>query len=171
MATITKDLRRMDDKRTLWSPYWLISSPINYNDFTDANVALLWSFPAAKYGTRKIIVENIAIQVITAFAGGTPSINIGYGTIATDIITTGGTLTEVDADEYIPTADITEATAATYWAVSGDWITAYKLKTNVAPVVISPADATVPCIYAIGFASGTAGVARVLLNIQEVPTF
>lgn len=169
--TITSDLRRTDDNRTPWTPYWLTSKEISYADMSDTNVALLWSFPAAKYGTRRLLINNIAIQVTTLFAGGTPSINIGSGTLATDAVTAGGVATVVDDDEYIPTADITEATAGIYWAATGDWITAYLLKTNAAPVVITPADTTVPCVYALGYASASAGKARVIMQVMEVPFF
>lgn len=170
MATVTKDLRRQDDNRTLWHPYWMTSRQINYDDLTDANPALLWSFPATKYGTRIIIVENVAVQVITAFTGGTPAVNLGAWTIATDDAgDAGDTITVVDMDDYVPTADITEATPANYFAATGDWITAYLLKTNLAPVIITPADATVPCIALLGYASATAGAARVHIQVQEVP--
>jgi hypothetical protein len=169
MATIAKDLRRHDDNRTLWNPYWMVSSEVKPAEIV-ANAALLWSFPAAKYSTRTIIVQNIAVQLITAYTGGTPAINIGSGTIATDVVTTAGTLTVVDADEYVPAADVTCATPATYFAATGDWITAYLLKTNLAPVIITPADATVPCIYASCAASAAAGLFRVLVQVVEVPT-
>jgi hypothetical protein len=155
----------------MWMPYWLVSKELTYAHMDGTDVALLWSFPAAKYGNSKIMITNIAIQITTLFSGGTPSIDIGAWTIATDAVTTGGTITVVDADEYIPSADITEGTAALYWAATGDWITAYKLKTNAAPVVITPADATVPCVAASGAASVTAGAARVLMQVVEIPTF
>lgn len=169
--TIASDLRRNDDNRTLWNPYWLVSREIKYSDLTDTTVALLWSFPAEKYGTRKIIIENVAVQVVAAFTGGTPSLDLGSGTLATDIVTAGGLVTVVDDDEYVPTANITESTPGTYFAATGDWITAYLLKTNLAPVIITPADTTVPCIYMLGYASASAGACRVLLQVSEVPCF
>ncbi len=169
MTDILADKRRQDDNRTMWNPYWIVSSEFTYAEADGVDVALLWSFPAAKYGNSIILIENIAIQITTLFAGGTPSLDVGLWTIATDDITVAGTITVVDADEFIPSADITEGTAATYFAASGDWITAYLAKTNLAPVIITPADATVPCIAVTGAASGTAGAARVLMQIVEVP--
>ncbi len=171
MTDILADLRRTDDNRTMWNPYWLVSSELTYAHTDGTDVALLWSFPAAKYGNSKIIIQKFAIQVTTLFSGGTPSLDIGAWTIATDAVTVGGTITVVDADEYIPTADITEATAALYWAATGDWITSALLGTHVAPVVITPADTTVPCVAVSGAASVTAGAARVLMQVVEVPTF
>lgn len=170
MTAILADKRRQDDNRTMWNPYWITSSEFTYAEADGTDVALLWSFPAAKYGTSKIIICNIAIQILTLFAGGTPSLLVGAWTIATDDITTAGTITVVDADEYIPTADITEATAGLYWAATGDWITASILGANAAPTVITPADTTVPCVAVSGAASGTAGIARVLMQVVEVPT-
>lgn len=169
MTDILADKRRMDDNRTMWNPYWMVSSEFTYAEADGTDVALLWSFPKAKYGTSKILICNIGIQIITAYAGGTPSLLVGAWTIATDDVTVDGTITVVDADEYIPTADITEATPALYFAATGDWITAALLKTNLAPTIITPADTTVPCIAVSGAASGTAGSARVLIQVVEVP--
>jgi len=169
MATIAKDYRRNDDNRTLWAPYWLRSLECKPADIA-ANAALLWSFPAAKYGTRKILLHGFAVQLITAYTGGTPAINIGSGTLATDVVTVGGTVTTVDVDDYIPAADVTCATPALYWAATGDWITSALLMTNAAPCVITPADATVPVITATCAASAAAGLFRVLALISEVPT-
>jgi len=170
MTVILADKRRQDDNRTLWNPYWIVSSEFDYADADGTDVALLWSFPAAKYSTSIILIQNIGIQILENFAGGTPSLLVGAWTLATDDVTVGGTITVVDADEYIPTADITEATAATYFALTGDWITAALLKTNLTPTIITPADATVPCIAVSGAASGTAGRARVLAQVVEIPT-
>lgn len=170
MATVTKDLRRQDDNRTLWHPYWISSREVSYAHMTDANPALLWSFPTPKYGSRIILIENVVIQIVTAFTGGTPSMDVGSWTIATDDAgDAGDTITVVDQDEFIPTADITEATPGTYFAATGDWITAWLLKTKVAPVIITPAAATVPCVCLTGYATASAGAARVHMQIQEVP--
>lgn len=166
---VIKDYRRFDDTRTLWSPYWLVSSRIYGGDLSDATMGLLWSFPAAKYGTRQISIEKICIQITTAFAGGTPTLDVGSYTLATDAVTTGGVATDVDPDDYIPNADITEGTAGVYWAATGDWITAKLLATNTAVTRIVPADTTVPCIGIIGAASMSSGYARVMVQIMEIP--
>ena len=166
---VIKDYRRNDDNRTLWSPYWLESSTVYGGDLSATTMGLLWSFPASKYGTRKIIIEKIAIQVITAFTGGSPTLDVGAYTLATDGVTTAGVATIVDIDEYIPNANVTAATPAIYWAATGDWITAKLLMTNAAPTVITPANSTVPCIGVLGAASMAAGYARVFMQITEVP--
>ena len=168
MATIAVDARRQDDKRTLWTPYWVQSKEI-YPAQVLANAAVLWSFPAAKYGNRRIEIRGCAVQLVTAYTGGTPAINIGSGTLATDAVTTGGTVTTVDVDEYIPAADVTCATPAWYFAATGDWITSALLMTKVAPVVITPADTTVPCVTATCAASAAAGMFRVIMELCEIP--
>ncbi len=167
--TIGADYRRMDDKRTLWTPYWMTSSEILGADLSDTEVGVLWSFPAAKYDTRRLIIQNIAIQVTTVFAGGSPTLDVGAGTLATDAVTAAGVTTIVDADEYIPNADTDATTTAVYWAATGDWITAFILGANADPVTITPADTTVPCIYVTGAASMASGIARVMLQVMEVP--
>jgi len=171
MTDILADKRRTDDNRTMWTPYWLTSAEVDYTEMDGTDVALLWSFPASKYGNSILIVKQLAIQITTLCAGGTESIDVGAWTIATDDVTTGGTITVVDADEYIPSTDITETTAGLYWAATGDWITASILGANAAPVTITPADATVPCVALSGWASGSAGAARVLMQVIEVPLF
>ncbi len=166
---VIKDYRRSDDNRTLWTPYWLVSSRIYGGDISAATMGLLWSFPATKYGTSQLIIEKIGIQITTLFAGGTPTLDVGSYTLATDAVTTGGVATDVDPDDYIPNADITEATAGIYWAATGDWITAKLLMTNTAVTRIVPADTTVPCIGIIGAASMASGYARVFMQVTEVP--
>lgn len=164
------DLRRQDQMRTLWTPYWLVSSEVTPD--CDDMAAVLFSFPAAVFGTRLIKILEVGFQITTLFAGGTLSLDIGAGSLATDDVTDGGTVTVVDEDEYIPTADITEGTAAMYWAATGDWITAALLKTNAGPEIITPADTTVPCVvaYLTSDAAITAGIGRLLMQVVEIPT-
>jgi hypothetical protein len=173
MATkvIGMDYRRMDDKRTLWTPYWLTSLEIDGADLSDANVGLLWSFPAEKYGTRLVIINQICIQVTTVFAGGSPTLDIGSYTLATDAVTTAGTATVVTADEYIPNADITATSAGIYWAATGNWLTAKAAAVIGSPLLVTPADTTVPCVCILGAASMASGKARVLMQVIEVPLF
>lgn len=171
MTAILADLRRQDDNRTMWTPYWLTSSEVTFAHTDGTDVALLWSFPATKYGNSKILVVNVAVQVVTLFSGGTPTLDIGAWTIATDAVTVAGTITVVDADEYVKNADVTAATAALYWAATSDWLTAYEAATNGAPCIITPADSTVPCVAVTGAASVTAGAARILMQVVEIPTF
>lgn len=172
MATSTiLDYRRQDLMRTLWTPYWITSAEIVAIDCDD-KFALCFSFPASVYGEHnRILIQQAAFVVTEAFAGGTDTVNVGSATIATDTVTTGGSATDVDQDDYIPTANITNATLGLYWAVTGDWITAALLRTNAGPEVITPADATVPCIgvWVAGDATFTAGKGRVIMQVIEVP--
>lgn len=165
------DYRRMDERRyDHLTPRWISSAELSGPDADDL-CALLFSFPAAKYGSADLLIEKICFEVTEAFAGGTITVNVGSHTIATDLITTGGDATLVDVDDYIPTADITSGTPGVYFAATGDWITAKLLMTELTPVIIVPADTTVPCI-AVEVASDatiTAGKGRVHVMITEVP--
>ncbi len=146
-------------------PFWITSADIKPEHTTEQ--CLLFSFPAAR-GVKLIKVHDICIDIITAFTGGTPSIDVGLGTIATDDVSTGGTYSETDADEYIPTASITEATIGIYFPGAGDFLTAKAAGTNVVPVKIVCADATVPCIHATLTDGGTTGLARVHALISAI---
>lgn len=165
------DYRRMDERRyDHLTPRWVSSAEL-CAVASDDLCALLFSFPAAKYGSADILIEKICFEVTEAFAGGTITVDVGAHTIATDLITTGGDATLVDADDYIPTADITSATPGVYFAATGDWITAKLLMTELTPVIIVPADATVPCVgvEVVSDAAITAGKGRVHMMLTEVP--
>lgn len=170
---IVVDKRNPAQRRYIYQPYWISSLPIAYSDLgsDETKCGLMFSFPAARYGTNKVIVEKVGVQIVTAFAGGTITVDLGRYTIATDIITTAGAMTIVDYDDLVPTADITSGTAAYYPALTGDWITAALLMTMAADVLITPADATVPAVglYVTSDGTMTAGVARVHMLITEVP--
>ena len=169
MATMI-DYRRTDQRRYIYQPYWITSAEMQAVDCDDL-VAALFSFPAAKYGNSAIFIEKISCQIIVAIVGGTIVCDVGAYTLATDDVVSGGTITLVDIDDYIPTADITVATPANYSALTGDWITAKLLGTELTPVVIVPADATVPVIALTltSDAAITAGKMRVNALITEVP--
>lgn len=171
------DHRRTDLRtNTLGNPYWLTSGQITKAD--DDLAALLFSFPITKSvspGYRPLFIEQIVFEVEIAFIGGTPSILIASGTLATDAVTTGGVVTEVDADEYMLSDNITEATIGFYPAcgagTDSDWMTAKLAGNAVHPYIIVPADTAVPCIYA-SLSSGspiTAGSGRLHILIAEMP--
>jgi hypothetical protein len=164
------DYRRYDQRRYIYQPYWISSSEISAVDSDDL-AALAFSFPAASYGNSHILIEKVACQIIEGFVGGTLTVDIGLYTLATNDVTTGGVATVVQTDDLIPTADITMATPATYFALTGDWITAKLLKTELTPVIIVPADATVPCVVATIAANApiTAGTCRLHMMVTEVP--
>ena len=168
------DYRRMDQRRYIYQPYWITSAEVLALTLgsDETKVAIVFAFPAAQYGTNKIIIEKICFQVTTLFAGGTQTIEVGSYTLATDIITTGGAATIVDANEYIEHGSITHGTAGLYFPVAGDWIVQKLLMREAAPVIITPADTTVPAVgvYLTDDATATAGKGRVHMLITEVPT-
>lgn len=166
------DLRRTDRRtNTLYNPYWTTSAEIT--PACDDTEAVLFSFPTISpiHFRGLLILQEICCEVITAFAGGTITLDIGMGTIPLESTTTGGVVTETDVDEYIDNTEITHGTPAVYFPATGDWITAKLLMTNLASTIITPADSTVPVIYAklASDAVITAGVARVHAMLNVVP--
>ena len=124
-------------------PFWVTSGDVKVEHANNDLLAI--SFPAV-YGVKAVLIHDICFDVVAAFDG-SAAINVGAGTIATEKVSTGGTLTVVDADDYIPTASITEATIGVYFPAAGDFVTAKAAGTNAAPQKIVCADATVPVIY------------------------
>jgi len=117
---------------------WVRSRAITNSD-TGTTVAIL-DVPAGTF----IPPHGIAIEVLTAFAGGTPSLDIGDGD---------------DPDGWIDTTAITEATPGTYADV------------DAALAVTGKYYASADTIDAVVSASLTAGKAYVLvymLNVKDV---
>ena len=174
MATkLIKDYRNPAQRRYIYQPYWISSKEIvglNLGS-AEAYVALAFSFPAAQYGSSIILIEKCVCQITQAFAGGTITVDVGSYTLATDAVTDEGDITIVDADDYIPSAGITNGTAGYYFAATGDWITAKLLMTEGAVCQVVPADSTVPCIglYMTTDGTLTAGKARLHFLITEIP--
>lgn len=164
------DYRREDQRRYIYQPYWISSGEV-CGVASDDLAAVVFSFPAAKYLTSNILIEKVGFQVTQAFAGGTITVDVGACTLATDDVVTGDDSTDVDADDYVPTADITSGTLGMYFAATGDWITAKLLMTELTPVIIVPADTTVPAVavYVTSDATITAGLGRVHMLITEIP--
>lgn len=163
------DFRRTDERHSVHAnPFWLESA--SFGKECDDKAAILFSFPAAR-GRKNVIVHEICIQIITAFAGGTITLNIGAHTLATNAVTTGGNATIVDVDDYIPTGSITNGTIGFYHPADGDFVTAKAAGTVVAPALIVPADTAVPCITATLASSEaiTAGAARVYALVSYLP--
>lgn len=174
MATkLIQEYRRNDQRRYIYQPYWITSAEVDHADFPndETECGLMFSFPAAKYGTSHILIEKVGVEITEVWAGGSITIDVGRYTLATDDVTQGGVMTIVDYDDLVPTADITSGTAAYYPALTGDWITAALLMTCGADVTIVPADATVPCVglYVTTNSTTTSGKARVHMMITEIP--
>jgi len=154
------DLRQSDERtNVLPNPYWVRSAALTVAALnTDA---VLFSFPASR--GKIVCVHQAVFELVTAFNGTSAAILIGIGTIATDAITTGGAISIVDADEFFEAAEITEATPGWYWPTASNLFDALELST---PLVITPADADVPIIYANYTA--TAGTATTALGYLHV---
>lgn len=178
MATIALlDYRRPDlRKQTLENPVW-ITSGVFGKEADDAG-ALLFSFPKnpvpdnlAPYSTyapagdlglcgKCYMIEDAVLEIVEAFVGGTPTIDVGVGTIATDAAVDGDSITYTAVDGIVDTTDITEATIGFY-------------KSAVATMprtIITNADTSTPCIFAT-LSSGsaiTAGKARLHLKISRI---
>lgn|SRR5574343_215346 len=171
MTTTTIIDYRRTDLRTnvLETPYWISSGRMFGPDCEDL-AALCFSFPTAGLIT---IVMQVVFQVEVAFTSST-LIHVASGTLATDAVTTAGVVTEVDADEYMLHEDITVGTAGYYGCTTSntsDWLTAKAAGTWAAPLFITGAASTVPCVYVTMTNSGTiaAGYGRLHMLITNVP--
>ena len=170
------DKRRTDDRRVINSPYWITSAEMDPLDdgvaIDETESYLLFSFPAAKYGTSMILVLSCVFQVVELFAGGTITIDVGTHTILTDDVTDGDVMTIVDVDDYIATGDITYGTTGAYWTASADFGTLNGTGFPAIPTILTPADATVPAVGVHFTNDGTAyttGKGRFHMLISEVP--
>lgn len=176
MATIALlDYRRPDlRKQTLENPVWITSGV--FGKEADDKGALLFSFPKnpvpdnlSPYSTyapagdlglcgKCYMIEDAVLEVVEAFAGGTPTIDVGVGTIATDAAVNGDNITYSANDGVVDNTDVTEGTIGFYKVASA-------LRT-----VITNADTSTPCVFA-ALASGsaiTAGKARLHLKISRI---
>lgn len=173
-GTIVVDARNPAQRRYIYQPYWISSGEIKALDLGSAEtkVGILFSFPAAKYGSSVILIEKMCFQITEGFAGGTITLELGTYTIATDIITTGGALVEVDVDYYFEHGTIgTGASTGYFFPAASAWRTARAADTWGAAARITPADTNVPCIGVEVTSNGTmtAGKARAHVLISEMP--
>jgi hypothetical protein len=176
---IMLDLRRTDLRtNVLENPYWITSAEIT--PACDDQDAVLFSFPITKsvspgYGNNLIFIHQVALEIVTAFAGGTVALDIGQGSLATDAVTTAGIVTDVDPDMYLLNADITLGTKGWYLPTTGKtsaWLTDIAAKTFTTDITITPADATVLAVVAYLTSSDTitAGAARFHMLVSELPS-
>ena len=177
-ATTMLDLRRNDLRsNVLENPYWISSGSLEKE--ADDKAAVLFSFPATPsiapgYGTSPVYVHMFAFEVVTAYAGGTVSINIGQGTIATDAAVNDDTVTSIDANMWMDTADITEGTAGHYGPYyGGNWRQDQDRYYWSNSGRIVPADSTVVCVVGYLTSSGTitAGAGRFHFLISVIPSY
>ena len=178
MATIALlDYRRPDlRKQTLENPVWIASDI--FGKESDDKGALLFSFPKvpvpdnlSPYSTyapagdlglagKCYMVEDAVVEIIEAFVGGTPSLDVGFGTIATDAAVNGDNITYSAVDGVVDTTDITEATIGFYRS---------SVATMPGTLIIN-ADANTPCVFTT-LSSGsaiTAGKARLHLKLSRI---
>lgn len=167
-STVVLDYRRLDQRRqTLENPYWFTSKDVSMVAAEDM-AAVLISFPKTGLNT---LIHAIFVQVVTIGAGGTPACDIGYGTLATDAVTTGGACTATDSDNFVPTAGVTWTTAGYYPAGAGDFLTDSLSVWTAAGARIVGAAATVPFIGAwyTDVGTPTQGVFRVHILMSDLP--
>lgn len=178
MATIALlDYRRPDlRKQTLENPVWIASGV--FGNEANNKGALLFSFPKnpvpdnlSPYSTyapagdlglsgKCYMIEDAVIEIIEAFVGGAPTIDVGIGTIATDAAVNGANITYTVNDGIVDNTDITEGI-----------IGFYKSAVSSMPrTVVINTDSNTPCIFA-ALASGstiTAGKARLHLKLSRI---
>lgn len=136
------------------------------------NANVLFSFPVAD---QYIIVEEVIVEILTAFTTNT-KITIGYGTLATDDVTTGGVITSVDFDRFVAPSDITATTEGKYSSSGSAWALAKIAGTWSTNRYIKGTASTVPVVYAAianmtnaAPAAITAGAMRVHMLIRVKP--
>lgn len=170
------DYRRTDLRtNVLETPFWITSGEVDGAASEDL-AAMLFSFPVA---SRHTVVHEILVQITTVFtvSAGAVVMTLGTGTLATDAITTGGTVTDSDVDEMIEdgATDVTFATLGYYAPKTGDFATAKAAGLlNDKSVLIVGAASTVPCVCMYLSNAGGAistGKLRVHMLISNVPGF
>lgn len=168
------DYRRADLRTNLFEiPYWISSAEIDCSDAEDL-AAVVFSFPT---DGEVIWVEQVVLQVTTLLAvtAGAAVVTVGACTIATDIITSGGDTTDVDATEYILNADVTCGTAGFYGPTTGNtshWLTAKILGSYTKPYYIAGDATNCPCVAVYLTNAGGAissGKMRIHMCITRVP--
>lgn len=156
-----KDLRRTDARVPVNSePFWFSSAIFGAE--SDDFDAVLKSFTALD-GTYQIL--SAGVEIITPFDGST-TLTVGHGTMLTDTI---GTVTAVDVDQFIMSADVTEATAG-YYPASAAATNAFNVATAAGlATIIKGKDAVVPVIYLTLTGTPTVGAGRVHMLLTKVP--
>ena len=158
------DFRRTDERDNIRpNPFWVRSNRMDYTGkdgfvaVMDDNEAVFMSFPQGGKGPFAVIVHAVFADIITAFVGGTPLITVGTGDIPTDFSTDGATVgNQVDTAVADNTVILSAATG-------------FKVDLSV-EIIITPADATVPVIYAALTSASpiTAGALRLSMLVSEV---
>lgn len=109
------------------------------------NANVLFSFPTA---SQYIIVQEVVVEILTAFTANT-KISIGIGTLATDTVTSGGVITNIDLDRFAVNSAITATTEGVYSSPTSAWGVDKLAGTWTTNRYILGAATAVPAVYAI----------------------
>jgi hypothetical protein len=173
------DYRRTDQRtNVLANPFWITSGEIVGVDAED-KAAMLFSFPMA---SRITVVHDVCVQVTTGFSVGAGAVvmSLGLGTIATDAITTAGTVTDSDVKGYFEDGDVTWATPGYYFPVTnttGNTVSFLTGKnagtlTDACWILGAASTTKVVCMYLTNAGGAiTAGKCRVHMLISNIPGF
>ena len=165
------DYRRTDLRSNLLGSTYNITSG-EMGPACEDLAGLLFSFPATTYGSGVIIVNYVMLEIITLFDN-TPVVTFGFGSLATNDVTTGGDLTIVDVDMLMTTAvAIPGATGLKIQGASG-FVTGAVTSIPAANVdMIVPADTTVPAVYCklTSASATTVGSMYFHMNITRMPS-
>ena len=147
MAVLDFDLRRTDQRTNVRiNPFWVKSAEITaaMMDAAAANeISGLFSFPAA---LGDFWIHEVVCQIVTAFDGTTPTIDIGLYTL--DDITIDLSWTEVDTDRFVDSTEIDVTTPAYYVGVATAFAAARTTTPLATTLSILGVDTVTPCITA-----------------------
>jgi len=164
------DLRRTDLRNKGLGSTWNLTSA-EITGACDDTQGVLFSFPKTKY-TGVILVNSVMLEVVTAFDS-TPVVTFGFGTLATDAVTTGGTITAVDVDALMTTAVAIPGTIGLKIQGASAFVTGLVTSIPASGVdMIVPANTTVPAVYCTLTATGaiTTGSMYFHMNVTHIPS-
>ena len=160
------DFRRRDERDNIRpNPFWvrsstmLFSGKVGFSSIMDDNESVFQSFPQGGKAAFPVLIMGVVVEILTAFVGGTPLIDIGDGTIPNFNSTDGDTVSSISAASVLAQAVLLAAVAGTKF-----------LFPIAVPKLIIPADAAVPVLLAQLTSTGTitAGSVRVNVMVSEV---
>jgi hypothetical protein len=151
----------------LENPFWISSAVVDAAAVSGLKdkACVLFSFPVAG---QKIIIWDIACQIIKDFTA-TTALVVGYGTLATDAVTTAGSVDYAGATtaNFMTAANFTAITAAWYYpAAANTWLTARAAGTHVDKANLITGVATaVPCVT-LTLATSTPIIGQIQVHMQ-----
>jgi len=169
MATV-QDYRRTDLRiNSNGDPLWIVSKAVDGREVTGLKdkACVLFSFPSEG---QQIIIREIAVHVTRAFTAGT-TLELGYYTLATDGVETGGEATVVKEDAFVSSDDITASVTGWYYPTKGDFVESRKTGVLLSGgTLIKGAASSVPAIVLTPkVATIIAGQVRVQLLVSIIP--